>query len=213
MKYLDVPDFAKIASLLSDIDSGDSAIIAYLDAFSCKKTSEDKQVSKSLENSIKHSYDDSSPFGRLDDQSSRKTFINLIMTLNLVFPDYDFSDLPPDAFENMQNIAMLQNETNQAISEVLGRQSDVQIELDEVWKCIDENIDLKECDVYQYLPDADTNPLQDDEGLYWSFFYFFYNRKLKRIVFFAASCESRSHIGNREEEEEEEELEFPFQSE
>ena len=44
-------------------------------------------------------------------------------------------------------------------------------------------------EIFSYEPDEATgagDPYEDDDGLgtIWSFFYFFLNRKVKRIVFF-----------------------------
>lgn len=41
--------------------------------------------------------------------------------------------------------------------------------------------------VLSYNPDLDSDPF-GEEGSLWSFNYFFYNKKLKRIVFF--TCRS-----------------------
>lgn len=54
---------------------------------------------------------------------------------------------------------------------------------------MDEEICLAECDIYSYNPDLDSDPFGEDGSL-WSFNYFFYNKRLKRIVFF--SCRSIS---------------------
>lgn len=40
---------------------------------------------------------------------------------------------------------------------------------------------------HSYNPDLDSDPF-GEEGSLWSFNYFFYNKKLKRIVFF--TCRS-----------------------
>ena len=37
--------------------------------------------------------------------------------------------------------------------------------------------------IYSYNPDLDSDPY-GEEGTLWSFNYFFYNKKLKRILFF-----------------------------
>lgn len=114
-----------------------------------------------------------------------------------------------------------------------------------LWNAVDEEICLAECDIYRwagtcggpspgvcaipgasyhlhptlpsYNPDLDSDPFGEDGSL-WSFNYFFYNKRLKRIVFF--SCRSISgstytpseagneldmELGEEEEEEEEEE--------
>ncbi|KAJ7365016.1 RNA polymerase III-inhibiting protein maf1 [Desmophyllum pertusum] len=53
-----------------------------------------------------------------------------------------------------------------------------------LWAAIDEEINLAECDIFRgYNPDLDSDPY-GEEGSLWSFNYFFYNKKMKRIMFF-----------------------------
>jgi hypothetical protein len=54
---------------------------------------------------------------------------------------------------------------------------------DKLWSTINEEICLPDCDIYSYNPDLQSDPFGEDGSL-WSFNYFFYNRKLKRIVLF-----------------------------
>ena len=48
--------------------------------------------------------------------------------------------------------------------------------------------ELANCDVYSYRTDGPEPDPFDDQNSIWAFNYFFYNRKLKRIVYF--SCRS-----------------------
>lgn len=59
--------------------------------------------------------------------------------------------------------------------------------LDTLYKALDEVVKLTECEIYGYVPDSDADPLLQ-RGAIWSFNFFFYNRKLKRIVAFRCSC-------------------------
>ena len=43
------------------------------------------------------------PFGPIDKHASRKTLYLLIATLNIAFPDYDFSDVRPSHFVKEDN--------------------------------------------------------------------------------------------------------------
>lgn len=52
-----------------------------------------------------------------------------------------------------------------------------------LWSAINDEINLPECDIYSYNPDFNSDPY-GEPGCLWSFNYFFYNKKLKRIVFF-----------------------------
>lgn len=58
-----------------------------------------------------------------------------------------------------------------------------------LWSIIDKEISLKDCNVYSYNPDLDSDPY-GDEGCLWSFNFFFYNHKLKRILFFTCQAQS-----------------------
>ena len=50
-----------------------------------------------------------------------------------------------------------------------------------LWATLNEEINLPNCDIYSYTPDLTSDPFAED-GCLWSFNYFFYNRKLKRVV-------------------------------
>uniref|UniRef100_A0A8D8C5G9 Repressor of RNA polymerase III transcription MAF1 homolog n=1 Tax=Culex pipiens TaxID=7175 RepID=A0A8D8C5G9_CULPI len=52
-----------------------------------------------------------------------------------------------------------------------------------LWSTIEDEISLNDCDIYSYNPDLNSDPF-GEPGCLWSFNYFFYNKKLKRIVFF-----------------------------
>jgi hypothetical protein len=51
-------------------------------------------------------------------------------------------------------------------------------------------MNLEDCDVYSYVPDAEADPFAN-VGSIWSFNYFFYNKKMKRILYFSSRCLSK----------------------
>lgn len=53
----------------------------------------------------------------------------------------------------------------------------------QLWATLDAEIKLPECVIYSYRPDFSSDPY-GEEGTIWSFNYFFYNRRLKRLAFF-----------------------------
>ncbi|GMP59114.1 hypothetical protein CsSME_00022525 [Camellia sinensis var. sinensis] len=59
--------------------------------------------------------------------------------------------------------------------------------LDTLYKALDEVVKLAECEIYSYDPESDADPFLE-RGAIWSFTFFFYNRKLKRVVSFRFSC-------------------------
>jgi hypothetical protein len=136
-----------------------------------------------------------SPVGPLTDSNSRKTLIYLILTLNHIYPDYDFSNLRAQHFTKEGAISSVKTDIDTMLMEI-GRVWSAQYGDDEpflevLWKTMDEAIELVDCDVYSYKAMSEGDPFTD-EGNLWSFNYFFYNKKLKRILFFTSHAASKT---------------------
>ncbi|KAK2494973.1 hypothetical protein MC885_002941 [Smutsia gigantea] len=153
--------------------------------------------------------------GPLSDKCSRKTLFYLIATLNESFrPDYDFSRARSHEFSREPSLSWVVNAVNCSLFSAV--REDFKALKPQLWNAVDEEICLAECDIYRwagilplvlgcvwhlgphtaspptlpsYNPDLDSDPFGEDGSL-WSFNYFFYNKRLKRIVFF--SCRSIS---------------------
>lgn len=52
-------------------------------------------------------------------------------------------------------------------------------------------IELKDCDVYAYKADDESNPFGDGACL-WAFNFFFYNKKMKRILYISCRAVSKA---------------------
>uniref|UniRef100_A0A674GA86 Repressor of RNA polymerase III transcription MAF1 homolog n=1 Tax=Taeniopygia guttata TaxID=59729 RepID=A0A674GA86_TAEGU len=127
--------------------------------------------------------------GPLSDTCSRKTLFYLIATLNEAFrPDYDFSAAKSHEFSREPSLNWVVNAVNCSLLFSAVRE-DFKALKPLLWDAVDEEICLAECDIYSYNPDLDSDPFGEDGSL-WSFNYFFYNKRLKRIVFF--TCRSIS---------------------
>ncbi|RKP25652.1 Maf1 regulator-domain-containing protein [Syncephalis pseudoplumigaleata] len=50
------------------------------------------------------------------------------------------------------------------------------------WDTLDGVIQFDDCSIYSYTPDLESDPY---ECSLWSYNYFFFNRKLKRILYFS----------------------------
>ncbi|CAG9798613.1 unnamed protein product [Chironomus riparius] len=203
MKLLESTRFEAINSALT-IQTGDSTIFGRIESYSCKMAGNDKQLYKRFVTPDTPSSDlqalsppqtfmDMSPFfGRgsysgdegvtLCDTISRKTLFYLVATLNSAFePDYDFSDAKSHEFSKEPSIQLIMNHIDSNLSAVASDQyKNLQIPL---WTTIDDEIQLNDCDIYSYNPDLNSDPFSEP-GCLWSFNYFFYNKKMKRIVFF-----------------------------
>ncbi|XP_043946239.1 repressor of RNA polymerase III transcription MAF1 homolog [Protopterus annectens] len=208
MKLLENSYFEAINSQLT-IETGDCQIIGRIESYSCKMAGDDKQMFKvfCLEgephvlqalsppqttgispSKLSRSQSGDESEGLLSDKCSRKTLFYLIATLNASFrPDYDFSRAKSHEFSKEPSLNWVMNAVNSSLFSAAGEEFN---ELKpKLWQAIDAEICLSECDIYSYNPDLDSDPY-GEEGNLWSFNYFFYNTRLKRIVFF--TCRSVS---------------------
>ncbi|XP_043284082.1 repressor of RNA polymerase III transcription MAF1 homolog isoform X1 [Venturia canescens] len=206
MKLLESTRFEAINSALC-IKTGDSKIIGRIESYSCKMAGNDKQLYKrfnaehgvnphdlqalsppqtSLGTSPAQSYFSRSISGDEDgplcDTISRKTLFYLIATLNSAFhPDYDFSDAKSHEFSKEPSLQWVMNSVDSNLSATAG--DHYRTLRSALWAAVEDEISMNECDIYSYNPDLASDPFGED-GCLWSFNYFFYNKKLKRIVFF-----------------------------
>ncbi|CAH3174439.1 unnamed protein product, partial [Porites lobata] len=126
----------------------------------------------------------------LCDTISRKMLFYLISTLNAAFnPDYDFSNVKSHEFSREPNLRVVIDTINGNLSANVGEPF-VALKTG-LWAAVDEEINLAECDIFSYNPDLDSDPY-GEEGSLWSFNYFFYNKKMKRILFFTCRATSSS---------------------
>ncbi|CAI9096070.1 OLC1v1032139C1 [Oldenlandia corymbosa var. corymbosa] len=195
MKYLEYTPLDRINDFLSQVNLGERTIKGCLEAYSCKHTGTDKKLSLSLESEIldylgKSSDTDSpSPVEYLP-TSSRRTLIYLLLTLYHIYPDYDFSAVNAhqffneetwDSFKQIFDVYMFE-----ASKEWLETNEGCTL-LEILYKALDEVVKLAECEIYSYNAEADADPSLE-RGAIWSYHFFFYNRKLKRVVSFRFSC-------------------------
>jgi len=204
MKYLDINTFLFFNSLLDSLDSGDAIINGRVEAYSCKNAGSDKKLYKGIEQQYSELSKSPkpagegdtmalsvSPFGPLAASASRKTFVYLIATLNASYCDYDFSNARPEQFRKEPNRHMIMNSINTTLAAVVPcYNAEVK---DRLWNAVDVEVDLSKTDIYSYIPDLTSDPFTED-GVIWSFNYFFYNKALKRIIFFKCRSESKSSL-------------------
>jgi hypothetical protein len=186
-------------AFLASVNIGGCLVQGVLEAYSCKVAGVDKKLSRSLEQEVVDSLAVSpklstSPVGPLSTTASRRTLIYLILTLNHMYPDYDFSMLRPRHFSKEHGILVAKQKIDQYLveaSKIWSTELGEDIPLIEcIWSAIDEVMNLEDCDVYSYVPDAEADPFAN-VGSIWSFNYFFYNKKMKRILYFSSRCLSK----------------------
>ncbi|GAX83091.1 hypothetical protein CEUSTIGMA_g10517.t1 [Chlamydomonas eustigma] len=208
MKYLDLAPISRINTFLENVDVGDYIVHGDLEAYSCKLAGLDKKLSKSLDAEVQTGSSplqlSKSPVGPLVESSSRKTLIYLILTLNHIYPDYDFSLLRAHHFCKEDGVSRAEETVDSHLLEVskvwaktpgLGESPFLEC----LWSSIDEAVVLRECDVYSYRSNMENDPF-GETACVWSFNYFFYNKKLKRILYL--SCRAKSRASAEEEESE-----------
>jgi len=195
MRQLDIPVLAHLSARLTNADAGDSLIRARIEAYTCNRSGPDKELAEALHKQIEElskspiyrSELSVSPFGSLVDSTPRRTFTTLISTLNAAFPvDYDFSGVKPEQFTREQNVHMIVNYINTILSPVLSDYNDFGAKL---WSVLEAEIRIRECEIYSYIPEPDADPFSDDS--IWCFNYFFYNKKMKRVLFFTVKSVSK----------------------
>ena len=123
MKYIEFPELARLSQALS-YEGPECSVHTRVEAYSCKSVSRDKKLFRALESAyseeVAHSPPGPSsiavdrdaeptPFGPMDKTASRKTLYLLIATLNVAFPDHEFSDVRPVHFCKEPNGASVLN--------------------------------------------------------------------------------------------------------
>ncbi|OLY80404.1 Repressor of RNA polymerase III transcription maf1 [Smittium mucronatum] len=202
MKFLQIPAFEKLNELLSFETPSGLYVNGRIEVYSCKAAGVDKKLYRYLESKYSEDVFESkslspeqhyintthSPFGPLSELSSRKVLFYLIATLNASFQDYDFRSLLPDNFIRHNSISSVINTINTTLFNLGGSNY---LKQNSLWEEVDNAITLEDCQVYAYNPDSESDPYGDELPV-WSFNLFFFNRKLKRILFFTCRCSSES---------------------
>ncbi|KAI0519376.1 hypothetical protein KFK09_006822 [Dendrobium nobile] len=170
MKFLEFTTLDSINLFLNDLNLGESTIKGSLEAYSCKPTSVDRRISDNLEHEIldylsqSADSDPSSPLEYLSRRSSRRTLIYLVLTLGHMYPDYDFRAVQAHLFFT-----------------------------EEEWDSFRQIFDT-------YLFEAAKPWVYFNFDIWysiqcsWSFHFFFYNKKLKRVLSFRCCCLSNLAI-------------------
>ncbi|KAF8962712.1 Maf1 regulator-domain-containing protein [Flammula alnicola] len=123
MKYIEIPALSHLAQSLTH-EGPECSVHTRMEAYSCKNIKRDKKLFKTLETAYQDDVSHSpplpswlaldreaemTPFGPIDKQASRKTLFLLIATLNVAFPDHEFSDVRPSHFVKEEDGANILN--------------------------------------------------------------------------------------------------------
>ncbi|KAL7279324.1 Maf1-domain-containing protein [Trametes coccinea BRFM310] len=123
MKYIEMTELARLAQALTH-EGPECSVHTRIEAYSCKNIKRDKKLFRSLESAyadeVSHSpplpsemaldrESEMTPFGPMQESQSRKTLYLLIATLNVAFPDHEFSDVRPYHFNREESGASVLN--------------------------------------------------------------------------------------------------------
>jgi repressor of RNA polymerase III transcription MAF1 len=129
----------------------------------------------------------------MSEKPVRRNFAFLVATLNAVFPDYDFQEVEVTTFQRI-SLGVAESRINTGLASALSSYPpDVRTKL---WSLLDQQIRLRDCEIYEFTPDPDADPFAED-GSRWSVKLFLLNSKLSRVLFFSTACFYRSggHAG------------------
>jgi hypothetical protein len=144
------------------------------------------------------SSDDESPLVKT---IPRKTLIFLISTLNATFqPDYEFSSCTSQDFSRETNFELVKTEVDSRFLSSIG--DSYRTLSPQLWSVIDEEINIKESEIFSYRPDGTSDPFSES-GIIWSFNFFFYNRKLRRILFLTCRADCKTSPNNDDDDDNE----------
>ncbi|VDN41282.1 unnamed protein product [Gongylonema pulchrum] len=99
--------------------------------------------------------------------------------MNASFQDYDFSNTKSDAFSLVPDFETLTKLVDSQLSATVTNYYEIKRAL---WAEVDKVIKINECKLYSYRTGYTGDPFGED-GVMWSFTYFFHNKSLKRILF------------------------------
>jgi hypothetical protein len=88
---------------------------------------------------------------------SLKAFYYLVSTMNIMFPDYDFSEAPPEVFSRPSSLHQLITHINTSIFNTgLDRNTTAFSDFcRQLWDCIDSAMGgLDQCDIYTFKPEG-----------------------------------------------------------
>ncbi|KAF3933448.1 hypothetical protein ABW19_dt0204207 [Dactylella cylindrospora] len=209
MKFLQLSGIDAVNRELN-FTTNDCRVFGGCDLYTTKVTDSDKRLLRSITGMIETRFEAdarlsaslsppsdpteifsrSSPFGPLDQRSSRKIYSYLLATLNASHPDHEFSStVRPDHFSKERCLISAMDRFNTALFN-LGKV------IPQLWESIDKEMDLKDCAIYVYEPDSLEDPYAA-EGLLWRMMYFFHNRHKKRVCYlYLRAISKSSHFQN-----------------
>jgi hypothetical protein len=130
-----------------------------------------------------------SPFGTLTSPGNRRKYAHLIAVLNATHSDHDFSNvLRPEDFVRVRDLDDAVSEIDHKIYDANSNKLPSGLQTPggsaiwnpKMWNAIDEEMDLRNCEIYQYKP-LDDPFAGDGDSAFWDMHYFFLNVTRKTL--------------------------------
>ncbi|KAG9389617.1 Maf1 regulator [Carpediemonas membranifera] len=182
MRYIQEESLSAIAASIDEqLHVVGAQLVSHLELYTMKPSTNEKRVSKSLEDGIiatPSSYTDN-PFDMVTNQG-RKAFINLVHTLNQVFPATDFSSMSPDSFTKEHSPQLV---AEFLFSQFAGMPHGRDL-MSQALAALDVAIGVKNCTIYSLSTGEGQDDVFGDESL-WGWVFLFCNARTKKIAVFA----------------------------
>lgn len=189
MKYLENLPLENITKSITNCQLGGGLIInGRIELYSTKKAGDDKKQSKLLESKLSEANTSSSSAGDLSTKTKR-VLGDLIQTLNASFNDYDFSELTPDSFSQLSASETVQT-INSYLAELTINNPNA---INDMWRDVNTAMgnNLANCEAYRLDDSAFIDEV--DNGMVWSYNFFFCSKELKRVCYFTCAATSKYH--------------------
>lgn len=187
MKYLENLALENLTKSITNRELGGGLVIhGKVELYSTKKAGDDKKQSKMLESKFADSSAGPSAVKSDVTIKTKKVLGDLIQTMNCSMVDYDFSELTPDSFTQVNTIEAVQD-INSHLAEITVSSPTF---INELWRDIsDAMVSLSQCETYKLI---DSNFIDEVEsGTAWSFNYFFCSKEHKRVLYFTCMAASK----------------------
>ena len=187
MKYLENLALENLTKSITNRELGGGLVVqGRCETYSTKKAGDDKKQSKILESK----FAENSVFNvnAKSDVSlkTKRVLGDLIQTMNCSMVDYDFSELTPDSFAQVNTAEAVQC-INSYLAEITVSSPSF---INDMWRDIsDAMVNLAQCEVYKLVDSSFIDEVES--GTVWSFNYFFCSKELKRVLYFTCMATSK----------------------
>lgn len=179
---------SQLSALLKAIDAGDRIVKGRLELFEVSRRRFSRRQHEDLQRRVPDTFTDS-PLGPMATDSAQNLLMNLISLMQLLFVDHDCTRLTPHDFERCRELNAVVQHVNHDLSAIVDRIRGDRF-LERLWHAVQDVIDVRNCEVYRLRPAPGT--FEPTDTALMSFFYFFVNHDLGRILFMGGVTTSRN---------------------